>query len=323
MNPRGKVKPVIWVIICAAGAFFALVAILHSVSREPSYQGKSLSDWLGDVGRGPGKTAEAEQAIRAIGSRALPRLLKMIKSKDSAAKRRALDLAAKQGLVDVHSKGWVHAGQGRVLPQSPPLLAVELMSAEERRDKAAFAMTVLGRTAASAIPELTKLLSDPEILPQAVKALSGVGPEAIPVLAPLATNSDAEIRVLVNKAFCFKFARGPEAKAHAAQVVPILMRNLRDEDYMIRADAAGGFDEVGDPAVVIPVLMPNLRDTNALVRAMTVQALGSFGSQSKATVPALVELTRDPDAFVRERAIWAVRQIEPKAIENEFPKEKD
>ena len=323
MKPQWKVKPIIWVVVACLGliALYALALCLPGL-WQPAYQGKSLTGWLNDVGRGAEKTAQAEQAIRAMGNRALPYLLRMMKSKDSARQRRVVEIAAKQSLVDIHFKGWVHAGQGRLVPRTPPLLTIEFISAEERRDKAAFGIIALGRKAEPAFAELTNLLSDPETLPQAVKALSGIGARAIPVLAPLATNSDAEIRMLVNQAFSFRFARGPEAKLHAAEVVPVLLRNLQDDDYRIRADAAGAFDEVGDRAEVIPALMQNLRDTNAYVRAMTGQALGCFGRQSKAAVPALVNLTKDPDSFVRERAIWALRQIDPEAAENKSLGEK-
>src|SRR5262245_22666561 len=60
--------------LAAVGVLFILW------SREPSYQGKMLSQWLGEFNRIPPDqpAPEAEEAVRTIGERALPFLLSSI-----------------------------------------------------------------------------------------------------------------------------------------------------------------------------------------------------------------------------------------------------
>ena len=80
-------------------------------TREPVYQGKSLTAWLEQV-REPGyqtqptkgdqAITEAETAITQIGTNALPYLMKMAAVKDSVLKDKLIGLSRRQSIVRIH-----------------------------------------------------------------------------------------------------------------------------------------------------------------------------------------------------------------------------
>src|SRR5262245_21189458 len=75
--------------IFASLILIALALLLISRrTSEPIYNGRSLSDWLARYGAGP-DSDEAEDAIRAIGTNALPFLIEWIQH-DPPAWRRSL-----------------------------------------------------------------------------------------------------------------------------------------------------------------------------------------------------------------------------------------
>src|SRR5437899_940581 len=80
---RGRaIASVVLLAVVAFAAFFALRP------REPVYQGKRLSEWLADLncaGRGQ-INQEAENAIRQIGTNALPFLVTDLCTLDSSCK---------------------------------------------------------------------------------------------------------------------------------------------------------------------------------------------------------------------------------------------
>ena len=76
----------------AVAAFFALR------SREPEYRGKRLSQWLEEYDRTGAmeKTGPASEAIRAMGTNALPYLFAYIKHRDPPLKMKFFGLVQKQ-----------------------------------------------------------------------------------------------------------------------------------------------------------------------------------------------------------------------------------
>src|SRR5438046_569426 len=83
--------------------FLAAIGVLMwrvSSAREPSYQGKSLTEWLEEYNRAAAfdKTGPASEAIRAMGANTLPYLLAHLRRKDSPLKLRLFLLAEKHHL---------------------------------------------------------------------------------------------------------------------------------------------------------------------------------------------------------------------------------
>src|SRR5579871_1016636 len=90
-------------------AVFVLAAAIGGLARwtlraprEPVYQGKRLSEWLKDANDINGETPvpDAVNAIKAIGTNAVPFLIQMLQYKDSPLKFKLMKLADKQDFVN-------------------------------------------------------------------------------------------------------------------------------------------------------------------------------------------------------------------------------
>ena len=173
--------------------------------REPVYKGKRLSIWL-DTYRKYGlagvetwqvrlEQQEADEAVRQIGTNALPTLLRMLRAQDSTLKVRFMDLAAKQHFIPI-----------------------KYTSAEERRYRACCAFGVLRAKARSAVPVLIQIAHENpshDSRCYALAALASVGPsanEAMPFLLECVTNADGMVGVYAANALK---AIDPEAAAKA------------------------------------------------------------------------------------------------------------
>ncbi|HSO36910.1 MAG TPA: HEAT repeat domain-containing protein, partial [Labilithrix sp.] len=96
--------------------------------------------------------------------------------------------------------------------------------------------------------------------------------------------------------------------------VPVLARFLRDASAVLRASAAGALAKIADREAR-DALVDAAEDPNARVRAAVVNALGRAPAGEPRVVAALERCTRDPDLFVRNRALVALASIERKALE--------
>ena len=87
-------------------------------SREPPYQGRSLVEWMDDYGRASASASDVEmeisrQAVKQIGTNAIPFLLKELSAKDTALQERLKLWLQRQPLVQFHFKyAWEHRLQG-------------------------------------------------------------------------------------------------------------------------------------------------------------------------------------------------------------------
>ena len=115
--------------------------------REPVYQGKTLSVWLGEC-RPDWVGPETEAAVRAIGADALPTLLNMVQVGESVLKNLFTELSNRQGWLGIHFR-----------------------STEDIQLMAYCGFMVLGPTAKSAVPKLAPLLNDDDRQGRFVAAL--------------------------------------------------------------------------------------------------------------------------------------------------------
>ena len=277
------------IILVALVLAVAVTCVVYwSSQREPSYQGKRLSVWLEEAyHEGLGSTdapARADEAVRAIGKRAIPRLLKMVEAKDSRVKLLFMRVAAAQSFMHID--------------YTPDYYFNE---------RGAAGFRALGREAKDALPELVRLLHDMNTTYAAASAMSKIGPESVAILREGLTNQhewtrDASARALA------------DAGSNAWVAVPDLVACLKDKTSVVSYSAAASLGSIGQrPDLVIPALMEDL-DGRGL-RISAAEALGKFGRQATIAVPALLKAmsaTNIDKRFKRDfqqtitNALWAI-----------------
>ena len=148
---------------------------------EPSYQGKRLSKWLVELDLRNSSDANARDqavnAVRVIGTNALPRLTAMLGAKDSQLATALLKLNAKQSFIH--------------LPVAPASVV---------QARALQAYGVLGDLAEGNVPELVRILEEepsPQIRACVALALGQIGraaKAATPALRKATGDKNARVR---------------------------------------------------------------------------------------------------------------------------------
>lgn len=100
--------------LTALVVFVVLVGMLtfpHFQNREPSYQGRTLTQWPGNAESFRGSISDRQQlwsattnAVKQIGTNAIPFLLKKLTAKDTAFEKRLKSLLQKQSLIQFQLK---------------------------------------------------------------------------------------------------------------------------------------------------------------------------------------------------------------------------
>ena len=280
---NGPMKPpkllkILSITLVAILAIVMIPLLIGPRVPDPHYQNKPLSAWLKDLGGGNReKQTRAEEAIRNIGTNALPMLLKELRAQDPL--------------------GW--QVWHRILPRKAYTVAADRIHPADR------ALRVLGPEAEAALPALLQIAADPQCGDDRPRrALAAIGPRAVAPMISALTNSNERVR---SCAALVLTSIGPSDRDAAAA----LLRSLSDPDARVRAHAAGGLSRIGaDPEIAIPALIERLSDTDSYVRFCAVMSLGEFGERATSAVPALQSLESDQSPKVRQQALDAVRRIE-------------
>lgn len=99
---------------------------------------------------------------------------------------------------------------------------------------------------------------------------------------------------------------GPPAEAAG----PVLLQALQGRDLAVRGPAAVSLGKIhAKPEVVIPLLIKYLEDDG--LRESAAEALGEFGSLSKAAIPKLLVLFKVPDKDLHHSVGEALKNIDP------------
>jgi len=102
-----------------------------------------------------------------------------------------------------------------------------------------------------------------------------------------------------------------------AASVPLLVKNMRNENWRARFWSAEILGQVGDQRAE-RVLISALGDSSADVRSAAAKALGKTGTA--AAVEHLVPLLKDEEWFVRCHAAWALGQLKAVDVVDELAK---
>jgi hypothetical protein len=221
-----------------------------SVPREPVYEGRTLSSWLdhhvaSSAARPPYNSTgwqQANKALRAIGTNAVPTLLKMISAKDPSPPFRKAKLFAARY----------------------PWTGINFRYASELNEEAEYAFEVLGTNAVSAVPGLIQIYEQnisPSSQRCAAQALGSIGrgaEPALPVLIRQFTHTNDDVRFSAVSAV-MHIGGKPEV------VIPALTSVLKDSNVSVRWNALVGLSMFGKRArSVIPEILPMLNDEGAV-----------------------------------------------------------
>ena len=267
-------------VLIGVGAALVIVAAL---TRGPSYGGRGLAHWLQDL-RNPSSLVQhrAQEAIRQIGSNAVPMLRNRLHAEDGPLTTNIVGLLQRQTLVPI-----------------------PFVPARERRIRAALACAVLGPVAEPAIPDLLAFgQGDAFCANLAQSALGCMDEGAVGPLAIALTNADYRVRGVAVTALAHI---GPQAWA----AIPALTNHLKNGYITERADAARALYRIGvaSPGVV-RALAEAVEDPLTEVRTLALLALTGFGEP---VVPMLSALLKDADSTVRAGAEKALDAINAKA----------
>lgn len=141
-----KHRPLFFVVAAALAGVGVFAAIKATSEREPEYGGKKLSEWVGGYLHGNASQPtpeERDQAMRGMGTNAVPYLVKWIRYDTPLWKTRLCGLI-NPALKRLHASWELNDEQKQA-----------------RGDLAVFALTRIPREAGGEIAELLKLRTDP------------------------------------------------------------------------------------------------------------------------------------------------------------------
>lgn len=259
-------------------AFLILGSSRVSWGSEPIYGGKPLKAWLADLGSNNPEEIrdQARDAVRQIGTNALPFLLKELNTFERT------DVA------------YLYTTEG-----------------EHRRSVINSAFQTLGLTAKPAIPALVDCMNHGgNASCIAVRSLTKIGTNGVLPLTQALTNGTLAIRIciasIINEA-------GTNAVIAVPSLLQCLKNQSPDKDKSaalrtFSASALGAIDS--DSEIIVPALIERLQDENSAVRFNAIRALRRLGKKARTAASALRAALDDSDYHVRDEAALALKQIE-------------
>src|SRR5437899_428830 len=240
-----------WIIFAVLG----IVVVSGILLSRPgpgarSYRGKSIKAWALQLNSSsPPARAEAAAAFKALGTNAVPALVRLLKARDSFLRRQAWMLAAKLPAPL----------QAIILPR------LQAPEAEKVRLGAARSLAALGPEAKDAVPALGQSLrSDAKNYWDAGMALGSIGKPAVTELMVALAHPDPRVR----RVAAWSLGKvGPEAIGATAA----LLKALDDEHDYVRVPAADALSALG-PGVGA-ILTKEIETGGALARRRAAKGL--------------------------------------------------
>jgi hypothetical protein len=273
------------VIILALLGIVVIGLIFAPKPSEPTYEGKRLSIWLREMSDSPEQQKRAANAVRAMGTNALPSLVRMLQARDSKFKEYVRSLLARQKLVRVRL--------------SPP--------ARIQHDFACRGLWVLGPMAAAAIPSLEENLVSRKPHPSIPGVLLSIGSPAWMTFIRAMTNNNPEVRATTIGALSNATNRLEEA-------TPTLLHVMTNDPLpSLRLYAALAFAKTGKHEdSVVPLLIDGLKFGND-IGAEVARAFIHYPSKAMEQKDALIRMAEGPDIIAHFGALDALRKIDPAA----------
>jgi HEAT repeat protein len=339
-------------------SFLAGLAWLVLRPQEPVCQGKPLTRWLlenldRNVSEEQWKNSHSGTAIRALGTNALPTLIRLASTRDSTWTSIVGELARMKEFAFLHlpwqqgkhgAAAWALKMLGPAAAPAVPAL-VRLLSDRdaEVRLTAARCLAGIGSVGQDAVPALLRVFvasngtnwDDIALRSATANALGEMGPSARLAIPQLAAASEepeialALLRIqgeslgpmferLADTSDPNKWRRTVTLVAglgtNAEPAIPFLVTALHATNAEVQSQAIIALGQIHlRPEICIPVLIAQLNSTNSVLRGRSARALAGFGSEAKAVVPELLKCLDDPDLRLRTAATNALRLIDPEA----------
>ena len=271
-----------------------LVMSLAAPRSEPRYRGKSLTSWLkiyDSFEEGEAARAEAANAVRHIGTNAIPYLLTDLGHHPPAWMETVSNLI----------RGW---------PQRFINVWQWLIVSQDRNWRAELGFQILGADATPAVPRLILMLNDrieDYEEPPAAEALASIGQPALIALMGTLTNraNSGQFRAAAVQAI-------GEMETNANEVTEQLVACLEDEPEVAIAAALALGSVVVDKEALVPKLVAILnppRKSSGCIAGIT--ALRIFGTNAQSAVPVLRTFLTSETPELRCAATNALDQIHP------------
>jgi hypothetical protein len=302
-------KPILAVVIVAFIA--VIVAIAWPEGEEPVYHGKSLSQWMNIYCR-PIHTEvdrpEAEEAVRQIGTNAIPWLLKWIGKRPPAWSRAVGNFRA----------SWNPANRVINALQKRPL------QISQKRWDAAFAFQILGPSASNAVPALANMLDadnpgrhwPQDTWPPPAYALSRIGDSGQKSLLDWVSDPRSLERNVIGVTTTIQ-CLGQIARhgTNTERIVSILIEGMRSTNKgmaFCSALALSGMEL--DPSVVVETLKIAAKAGNVSSVRIFLQCLSPTRVVQPQVKSLLLQFQNDPDPTIREAARSALGRIPPEVL---------
>ncbi|HTL16582.1 MAG TPA: HEAT repeat domain-containing protein [Patescibacteria group bacterium] len=248
----------------------AAFRVLYPADRGPVYQGKPLRAWLRDYAgwdTTPKEWAQAkiaaEEAIRHIGTNAIPTLLKLVQKREPPRMSRLIDwwdqqVANRNGFpIWLRHPSW-YKNQARYMNLEGEI-----------------GFKILGAEAQKAVPDLI-LIYESTLSMDSVTAmfsrgaashsLINIGPPAIPYFLSWADGTNEGKRLTAAYALS-------QIHGEPSLVVPVLVKFLSHTNPLVRTEVVEGLGNFGTNAQpALPALVQSLSDSNRLVRNAATNA---------------------------------------------------
>jgi hypothetical protein len=280
-----------WALITMLALMVGVVvfALVRPTASEPVYRGTPLKEWLVgfDYGYQTTNYSAAQEAIRAMGTNALPFLVHYPRLKDPPFNNQWVRLKAR-----LH---WLRKSG-------------EYALFWHRR--AAIACGELGEAAAPALPAMREAMNEHQAASQVGNALSRMLPKSAPTLTNILATGNVMARCRAADALMTAYSQ-PEIEEMARTA---LINALQDPDPGPRMSAAVAFQFWNKRLdLVVPALTRALSDPHASVRGNAASALGQMGEAAQSAVPELLKLLQDTNNYPRKRSMEVLRKIDPEA----------
>lgn len=272
-------------ILAVLAVFVAVAVALHYLTREPSANGHTLSEWLetNAVHRTGRDNRDVTNAVRAMGAKAIPILTKKMRVRDHAWEKR---LDNKWGRM-LLPRRWFNKAFISHLDAA-----------------AGFAM--LGTQAVVVLPEFAQMVFDTNNSPNPAYALGYFGPEAWPVLRAALTNVDPNIS--------FRSVLGltatPEMARLAMPEIPALWSSL---DPKLAKFLSARCLAVLPKSETWPLTLASLNEAWPSAEKTALDRIADDTSDPKTRVPILLRLLKSTNLAISMQAESLLYRIDPAA----------